>query len=279
MKPRARAPETAPRRGTLKYAALILFALCLWVSHAARADALVAHYTAYWAGLAAAEIRLKLSGDATNYHDEIEIRSEGLPRLITRFRADAQAGGRLVPGRPAEPAHYDAVYDVRRWRNSRIAMRFVPRDGGVVAERAAEDTSKKALLAEKYRRDIVDPLTALENVRNAIATAVARGAAPDAVFTVPVYDGTRRFDVVGHVLPKVDQSPGSVRIALDLRPIAGFKGQAEVDGDPDNAPRPVAVTLSDDKRLLPVSMRLQVFYLPLVIQLDRVCSGANACSG
>ncbi len=279
MRPRARALEMAWRQGPPKYAALILFALCLWVSHTARADALVAHYTAYWAGLAAAEIRLKLSGDDANYHDEIEIRSEGLPHLITRFRADAQAGGRLVPGRSAEPTRYDALYDVRKWRNSRIAMRFVPRDGGVVAERAAEDTSKKALLAEKYRRDSVDPLTAFEIVRNAVAAAAARGAAPDAVFTVPVYDGTRRFDVVGHVLQKTDQSPGTLRIALDLRPIAGFKGQSEVDGDPDNAPRPVAVTLTDDKRLLPVSMTLRVFYLPLVIQLDRVCAGGNACSG
>jgi hypothetical protein len=263
----------------LKYAALVFFACLLWASHEARADALVAHYTAYWAGLAAAEIRLKLSGDAAGYDDEIQIRSEGLPRLITRFRADAQAGGRFVPGRPAAPMRYDAFYDVRKWRNSRIAMRFVPRDGGVIAERAVEDTSKKALLAERYRRDSVDPLTAFEIVRNAIAAAAARGAAPDAAFTVPVYDGTRRFDVVGHILPKADQSPGTLRIALNLRPIAGFKGQSQVDGDPDNAPRPVAVTLTDDKRLLPVSMTLRVFYLPLVIELDRVCSGTNACSG
>lgn len=279
MKPRARVPNTAPRRGALKYATLVLFAFLLCASHEARADALVAHYTAYWAGLPAADIRLKLSGDAASYADEIEIRSEGLPRLITRFRADAQAGGRLAPGRPAEPTHYDALYDVRKWRNSRIAMRFVPRDGGVIAERTAEDTSKKALLAEKYRRDIVDPLTAFEIVRNTVAAAAARGAIPDAAFTVPVYDGTRRFDVVGHILPKTEQSPGNLHIALDLRPIAGFKGQSKVDGDPDNAPRPVAVTLTDDKRLLPVSMTLRVFYLPLVIQLDRVCAGTNACSG
>ena len=267
-------------RGALKFA-VAGFALSLGVTHAAaaRADGLVADYTAYWAGLPAAQVRLKLSGDAAGYHDEIEIRSEGLPRLITHFRADARADGRLAFGRPAEPTHYDALYDVRKWRNSRIDMRFVVRDGGVIAERTAEDTSKKALLAEKYRRDIVDPLTAFEVVRSAVAAAGARGAASAAAFTVPVYDGTRRFDVVGHILPKAEQPPGNLRIALDLRPIAGFKGQSKVDGDPDNAPRPVSVTLTDDKRLLPISMTLRVFYLPLVIQLDRVCTGPNACSG
>jgi hypothetical protein len=243
---------------------------------AAGADRFVADYTAYWAGLPAAQIRLTLSADASVYHDEIEIGSQGLPLLITHFRASAQAGGRLVPGRQAAPLHYDALYDLRKWRDSRIAMRFVERGGAVVAERGAEDTSKKALLDEKYRRDTVDPLSAFESVRAEIA---AREAAPDRPILVPVYDGTRRFDVIGRILPKHEQTPGMLRVVLNLRPIAGFKGQSKIDGDPDDAPRPVAVTLTDDKRLLPISMTLRVFYLPLVIRLDRVCSTAEQCRG
>jgi hypothetical protein len=30
---------------------------------------------------------------------------------------------------------------------------------------------------------------------------------------------------------------------------------------------------------LPVSMTVQVFYLPLVVRLDRVCPGAKNCAG
>jgi Protein of unknown function (DUF3108) len=244
----------------------------------AHAETLVAEYTAYWAGLPAAQIRLKLSDDATAYHDEIAIRTEGVSHLITHFRADARANGRLVPGRGAEPTHYDALYDLRKWSNSRIAMRFVVHDGVVVAERAAADTSKKALLAEKYRRDIVDPLTALENIRGAVAARLA-ATATTAAFVVPVYDGTRRFDVVGHILPKAEQGPGVLRIALSLRPIAGFKSRSKADGDPNDAPRPAWVTMTDDKRMLPISVTLRAFFLPLVIRLDRVCSGAKACPG
>jgi hypothetical protein len=247
------------------------------IHHAAGADRFIADYTAYWAGLPAAQIRLMLSADASAYQDQIEIRSEGLPQLITHFRATAEVGGRLLPGQPAEPLHYDAFYDVRKWRNSRIAMRFVAHGGAVIAERGAEDTSKKALLDEKYRRDTVDPLSAFETVRATIAACEA--AAPDTAFRVPVYDGTRRFDVIGRILPKAEQAPGVLRVVLNLRPIAGFKGQSKIDGDPDDAPRPVAVTLTDDKRLLPISMTLRVFYLPLVIQLDRVCSTTDRCRG
>jgi Protein of unknown function (DUF3108) len=267
---------TGGRLSVCTLAAVAMTLLAGVVNGGASAEELVADYTAYWAGLPAAQVRLKISDAAAAYQDEIEIRSEGLPRLITHFRVKAQAGGRLVPGRPAEPSRYDALYDVRRWRNSRIAMRFIAHDGAVVAERAAEDNSRKALLDEQYRRDITDPLTAFETVRAEIA---AHNRAPDTAFVVPVYDGTRRFDVVAHILPKAEQSPGVLRLALNLRPIAGFKGQSKVDGDPDNAPRPVAVTVTDDKRLLPISMMLRVFYLPLVIQLDRVCPGAKECAG
>ena len=73
-----------------------------------------------------------------------------------------------------------------------------------------------------------------------------------------------------------EQAAGVLRVALNLRPIAGFKGETSDDGDPDNAPRPVALTLTDDARLLPMSISVRVFYLPLVVQLDRVCADAES---
>jgi len=245
-------------------------------SGSARAADIVATYSAYWAGLPAAQIRLKLSATGASYDDEIEIRSDGVPRLVTHFRGNAEAAGRLGPNRPADPLRYDALYDLRKRRNNRIGMRFVVSDGAAVAERSADDTSRKPPLAEKYRREIVDPLTAFERIRAAVA---AREATPNATFVIPVYDGTRRFDILGRILPKSRQTAGVLRVALNLRPIAGFKGESSDDGDPDDAPRPVALTLTDDTRLLPVSMTVQVFYLPLVVRLDRVCPGAKNCAG
>ena len=260
-------------RGLLAAFLLLLFAA---TGSAPRAEEVVATYTAYWAGLPAAQIRLKISDAGASYHDEIDISTDGLPRLVTHFRGQAQAAGRLAAGRPADPQHYDALYDLRKRRNSHIGMRFVVRDGATVAERTADDTSRKPVLAEKYRRDIVDPLTAFERIRGAIA---ARQAAPNNAFVVPVYDGARRFDILGRILPRDRQAPGVLRVELSLRPVAGFKGESSEDGDPDDAPRPVALTLTDDARLLPVTMTVRVFYLPLVVRLDRVCPGSKPCQG
>ena len=242
----------------------------------ARAEQIVALYSAYWAGLPAGQIRLSLDDGKAGYDDRIAIASTGLPRLVTHFRGTARADGQLVRHGLADPSHYDALYDLHKLRNFRVSMRFIGRGSAMVAERGAHDTSRKPLLAAVFRRGAVDPMTAVERLREAIAAA---GAA-DRSFSIPVYDGVRRFDVVGRVLPKADQTRGVLKVELTLRPIAGFKGASSGDGgDPDDAPRPVALTLSDDARLLPLALRVNVYYLPLVVRLDHLCTAAAPCPG
>ncbi|MGH7126828.1 MAG: hypothetical protein ACREFI_20800, partial [Stellaceae bacterium] len=56
-----------------------------------------------------------------------------------------------------------------------------------------------------------------------------------------------------------------------------FKGESSEDGDPDSAPRPVDLTLSNDARLLPLSLRVRIGFLPVAVQLDHVCATFAAC--
>jgi hypothetical protein len=254
----------------------LLAAALLSLAASARADDIVAVYAAYWAGLPAGEIQIRLHDGAAAYHDEIEIRTTGLPALITRLRGTGIAEGRLAADRPAEPSHYDAIYDLWKRRNSHISMRFVPRAGAVVAERGPDDTSRKPPLAEKFRSNAVDPVTAFEHVRAALR-APQRSA--HSSFTIPVYDGARRFDILGHILPKKDADEGTLRVELTLRAIAGFKGESSEDGDPDDAPRKVDLLVTDDGRMMPLSMTVPVFFMPLVVQFVHFCASPEACPG
>ncbi len=224
-------------------------------------------YQAYWAGLPAGEISLTLRDDAAGYRDEIEISTEGLPHLVTRFRGSAVSEGRLVADPLPAPLHYDALYDLRKHRDKRLSMLFTRRDGSLIAERGPRDTSKKPPLAERFRTDVLDPLSAL----TAIRLELRRGSRK--AFSIPVYDGARRFDVKARVLPKAGGDP-ALHVELTLAPIAGFKGESSDEGDPDDAPRPVALTISDDQRLMPLSMRVSLYYLPLVVELTRMCAAA-----
>lgn len=240
----------------------------------ARAADSAALYNVFWAGLPAGEIRLTLHDDGASYRDEIAIRSVGLAHLVTHFRGRATSAGRLAAAPAAEalplPLRYDAFYDLRKRRDRRLAMRFAAGAGAVIAERGAEDTSRKPPLAAGFRRNVLDPLSALTAIRDALRRG-HRG-----VFAVPVYDGARRFDVIARVMP---QRPDErvLHLALTLSPIAGFKGETSEDGDPDDAPRPVVLTISDDGRLMPLSMSVSLYYLPLVVELSRWCAATTPC--
>ncbi|HXC30157.1 MAG TPA: DUF3108 domain-containing protein [Stellaceae bacterium] len=236
----------------------------------APADDLTAVYSASWAGLPAAHIRLALHEGPDGYRDEIAIGSEGLPHVVTHFRGTAVAQGRLGGGQVPSPNRFDANYDLRKRKDRALRMNFVERDGALIAERGPGDTSRKPELKEQFRRDVIDPLSTI----TAIRAAVRRG---EKQFTIPVYDGARRFNAEVRVLPRDPSDPG-IHLALVLRAIAGFKGESSEDEDPDDAPRPASLTLSDDGTLTPLSMTVKIWFLPLTATLERLCAPGDACS-
>ena len=235
-----------------------------------RADDIAALYHATWAGVPAAEIRLSLHEGGDGYRDEIAISSEGLPWLVTHFRGVAVSQGRLDRAGALLPGRYDANYDLRRRKDRALRMIFVARDGAVFAERGPGDTSRKAELKEQFRRNVIDPLSVIMQVR----AAVRRG---EISFTIPVYDGARRFNAEARALPRDPKDPG-IHVDMMLHAIAGFKGETSDDGDPDDAPRPVSLTLSDDGQLLPLAVEVNIWFLPLQVTLARVCASAVSCS-
>lgn len=254
----------SPTLKTAPAALLLAFALAV----PARAEDAAALYRVYWAGLPAAELRLSVHQEGGAYRDEIAIRTQGLPRLVTHFRATATGAGRIDGTAPPAPADFEARYDLRKRKDRVLSMHFVAAGGATLAERGPRDTSRKPPLATQFRRNVIDPLGALAAIREELRRHV------DA-FTVPAYDGARRFDVVARVLP--GRRDGRVHLALTLRPIAGFKGETSEDGDPDSAPRPVTLTMTGDARLMPLAMEVRVYYLPLTVQLERWCTPAQPC--
>ena len=243
------------------------------IADVAHAEELAAFYRATWAGLPAAEIRLGLGDTSSDYRHEIRIETQGASRWFTKFRADAVGEGKLAKDGSAIPAHYDAHYDLRKRRNQLLSLRFVEREGDRVAERTPDDTSRKPMLAEIHRRDVLDPIAALAFIRQHLRVKPPRAGD---TFVIPVFDDARRFDVAVRVVA-VGGEEDTIRLGLTLKPIAGFKGESSDDGDPDSAPRPVDLTLSNDARLLPLTLWVRIAFLPVWVQLDHVCTSLAAC--
>ena len=141
------------------------------LSAPARAADVTALYEADWAGLPAAHIRLTLHDAPGAYRSEIAIGSEGLPHVVTHFRGTAVAEGSLGTGNAPAPTRFDANYDLRKRKDRLLRMAFATRNGATVAERGPGDTSRKKALAEEFRRNVIDPLSAL----TAIQAGVRRG--------------------------------------------------------------------------------------------------------
>jgi hypothetical protein len=243
--------------------------LLLLAAPAARAEDAAACYDASWAGVPAAELRLAAHDGPDGYRNEIEVRTLGLARWVTKFHGNATGIGRLAAGRLPAPASYEARYDLRKRKHRIASLRFVEAGRATIAERQPDDTSRKPELAAKFRRDVLDPLAVFAAIRQRLKEH------PDAGFTLPAYDGARRFDVVTRAPPR--RQDGVIRLALTLHAIAGFKGESSDDGDPDDAPRPVDLTFSDDQRLMPLLMTVPIWYLPLTVELTRWSGAGQSC--
>jgi Protein of unknown function (DUF3108) len=219
----------------------------------------------------AASLVLSFEGDGSDYRDAVRIDTVGVSHWLTHFRATAEAEGAIGRDGTLIPVRYTALYDLHKRRGRHLRLDFVPRDGQRVAERGPGDSSHKRPLAESYRRNVLDPISALSDIREALRRGAIR---PGEHFVLPVFDDERRFDAAvtvasagGHGRP--------VRLHLELRPIAGFEDK---HGDTSDAtPREVELTLSGDPRLLPLTMRVEVAFLPLVAEFDHLCADFARC--
>jgi hypothetical protein len=197
----------------------------------------------------------------------------GLGETATSRRSAADTGsGRTAP----EAAWRQTAISRRGVARARLpeqsaAMR-PPCQSLARTPRARPRDQRSLPLAEAFRKNAVDPLSAIERIRGAFRAAGRVGS-----FTIPVYDGARRFDIVGKILPKQISSDGVLRAELTLRAIAGFKGETSEDGDPDDAPRKVELSV-DEARMVPLSITVPVFSLPLVVQFQRLCAAPDPCT-
>jgi len=234
---------------------------------------MTALYRASWASFPAGFVVYGFGDAGDTYHDRIRAGTVGVARMLTRFRAEADAEGRFAKD-AAEPSRYRALFDLRSHKGTRLDVVFAARDGKRIAERAPDDMSHKPLLAEEFRRDVVDPISAFAGIR---AHLRAKGAVAGDRFTIAVFDDTRRFDAEVAVTGAGSKTE-PIRLHLELKPIAGFKKISEEKSDDiEDTPRPVELMFSSDGKLLPLRLTAPIAFLPLTVEFDHLCADFASC--
>lgn len=239
---------------------------------AARGNPLIAYYEATWASLPAAHLVAQFDDGTEAFHDELEMDTVGLPHLLLHFRARAESTGRFEADGATQPSRYAVDYDLRRSHGQRVRVVYIARDGNVISERTAEDTNRKPVLPEEYRRDVIDPVSAFATLRRYL---VAHGAKPGARFTLHVFDDVRRFDIAVSVV-SANAADKSIHVHLELTAVAGFKKRGSRDAE--DAPRPIEIFFRDDGTMLPTRLEVSVGFLPLVVRFDHRCADMAHCT-
>jgi len=240
---------------------------------AVRAESVTAYYEATWASLPAATMILGIERDGPRYRGVMRVETVGLPRWILHFRTKVESDGTFAADGTALPAHYNVDYDLRKYKNQRIRVDFVMRDGKLIAERTHDDSSNKKPLPEKYRTGIVDPMSAFAAIREFAGRHTLKTGDTD---VIPIFDDVRRYDAKIAVV-KSDAATKLTDLHIDLLPIAGFKDIKPEKGQAEDAARPLDVTFRDDEKRFPTKLVIDIGLIPLVIRFQHFCADAEHC--
>jgi hypothetical protein len=224
-------------------------------------------YVMQFGGLTIADVMITLTETPDHYQTTVKLRSRGLLSLFHNFNADlAGDGGFADGGRQVVPASYDrnwttdvvssqlsVAYDPTTRLATSQEKLFNPLTG---APKSANDVpwnrhhEKRVEVPADKRTQVVDPLAAFIGVRELI-----RAGSGTAGFKMPIYDGLRRYDIVGTIeapreITVNDQSRRVITVKGRVEPLVGFDDEFRDrvhDGDGK-------ILLTADERLLPVQI-------------------------
>ncbi|MGE5146323.1 MAG: DUF3108 domain-containing protein [Candidatus Eiseniibacteriota bacterium] len=203
-------------------------------------------YEIAWGGIGFADLSLTVTADR-GFRARTLIQTFGLVDLFGAFHYDATSDGRLIDSDLALPGQYVVLDGDKADKLERIALDFDP-NSGAVAQQVTPPRHKERV-EPALRTGAVDPLTALLQARGAIRRSLL-GGPPNVI--VPIYDGSKRYDLELMVLGHVRQTIGGtdwplIHATARLKPIAGFRPRQL-----EHVQDPAELYLSDDAYLLPV---------------------------
>lgn len=234
-------------------------------------------YDLYLGGITVAEFALRYAPDGEEWRSDLSARTVGLFDSLVGFRGEATSEGFKTNG-TVRPASYR--YETSSKRVSRLErVRFDPATlTAVEVETQKRGVPNQTEVPKDLWRGVIDPLTALIQARQQLAEAEPRVGSR---FTLPVFDGRRRYDMQVNVVGR-DQmrrvagfEGPALRLDLELQPLAGFD-RDEDDDRPDYAGLKIRLLLSDDERLVPLRVASRTTPITVALVLTQDCSRASA---
>ncbi len=226
-------------------------------------------YVMQFGGLTVADVMITLAETPAKYQSTIKLRARGLLARFASLNADLAGEGKVVgDGLKVVPETYRRHWSTEKLSSqlsvsydpvTRVAMSTERLFNPITGEAKSNDDApwnrrKMAMkpVPEDKRTSVVDPMAALIGVRQLI-----RGSSGQISFKMPIYDGSRRYDVVGTTeAPREvtinDQTHRVITVKGRLDPVFGFDESLQDRVHAGDG----KILLTADERLLPVQIMI-----------------------
>jgi hypothetical protein len=267
-----------PRSVPLFRLATLLVLLVLLAPPARAEPHLSLSYALYVTGLHVGNLTLRVDNTGDMHLARMAAATRGLLDTIVRYRGTMAASAQMVNGELA-PAHYEASYATRRYSRD-VLIRFDPATGEVVdVENHKRGEPQEPRVPDELLADTIDPLTALMQLRQALAAAIEEAPM---TFHKRVFDGRRRYDL-DVVYQERDRARiggeerDVLRLEITMTAIAGFNRRDLLSGWTDDGERRIEVLVSDDGLFVPLMLATRGGVIASSALLTEICLDAQAC--
>jgi hypothetical protein len=250
-------------------------------------------YSLMVGGLRVGDAVVNLSQDSDSYTTGLKLTAGGVAKWVREFRADLSGEGTFTTiedvtaplptsyRRDWSGSEIDSsllmTYDPAT-RNPSTKERYIQRETGeelsydeLPWNKNDRGRDKKKPVAENQRTGAMDPMAAFIAARHQV---MAQGADKAPMkFRVPVYDGQRRYDIVGTTsAPRGvtinDQAYNVITVNTTLVPIAGFSPRGEERMRESRG----KILFTADERFIPVQVTIENDLLSGVMNLKADCN-------
>lgn len=260
-------------------AGMLLYALAATPAVAGSDQPLDLRYRFSWAGVPIAVFGLRHITDTVIYQTELEMETTGLADQLFGYRSLARATGAYQAPDRFTASRFRSAYTSNK-KSRRILIRFDPATGDVVeleiTKRGEPDHTK---VPEALQKGVMDPLTALVQLRHHLAAANSTG--PNG-YVAAVFDGRRRFDLEANVVGRgrteiAGRDRPVIQVEIGLKWLAGSNADDMEPAQAGDDTFRLELLLSDDDRLLPLRLRSLDSLFTAKIEIIPECLGPQGC--
>jgi hypothetical protein len=287
------------RAGAFGHTALFISALLFAIpaGHTAALPGIPAQterltYNIMVGGLNLGSALIVLQQSESGYTTEMKMTANGVAKMVRNFRSDMRGEGRFVDGFKPQPATY-----IRQWATDEVAANmtmtfdpttrvakteeryFHPTTAAPIAREDLpwnrddrDDERERPEAPEDLRTNAFDPMAAFIAARGQMMAQGVGGGKPH-TFRLPVYDGRRRYDIVGRSeAPRTvtinGQEHSVIPVVAKLEPLFGFgrRSQARMKDSEGK------LLFTNDARFIPVQVTISNEILSGVMNLTAYCS-------